>query len=98
LKFWPSREKPPVRERDAPIVIGASAAGPAAPALGLLLLPLHAARTPTESATALIAMTFLENQGRLDLTARFLLPRLIRILQGRARPRHRGAHFRGYTG
>jgi hypothetical protein len=36
----------------------------------LLLLPLlvQAARTPTESATALSAMAFLENQGRDALT------------------------------
>jgi hypothetical protein len=36
----------------------------------LLLLPLllHAARTPTESATAPNAAAFLENQGRLALT------------------------------
>ena len=36
----------------------------------LLLLPLllHAARTPTESATAPSATAFLENQGRLALT------------------------------
>jgi len=37
--------------------------------LGLLLLPLvHAARTPTESATAPSAAAFLENQGRGALT------------------------------
>ena len=37
--------------------------------LGLLLLPLvHAARTPTESATAPNATAFLENQGRGALT------------------------------
>ena len=46
-----------------------------APALELLLLLLQAARTPTESATAPTAMAFGENQGRLDLNARFLLPR-----------------------
>ena len=40
----------------------------------LLLLLVQAARAPTESATALMAMAFLENQGRLDLNARFLLP------------------------
>src|ERR1700759_3028566 len=34
----------------------------------LLLLLLHAARTPTESATAPSATAFLENQGRLALT------------------------------
>jgi hypothetical protein len=34
----------------------------------LLLLPLHAARTPTESATAPTATAFLENQGRCALT------------------------------
>jgi hypothetical protein len=42
--------------------------------LVLLLLLVQAARAPTESATALMAMAFLENQGRLDLNARFLLP------------------------
>src|SRR6185437_7237335 len=34
----------------------------------LLLLLLHAARTPTQSATAPSAAAFLENQGRLALT------------------------------
>jgi hypothetical protein len=34
----------------------------------LLLLLLHAARTPTESATAPNATAFLENQGRCALT------------------------------
>ncbi len=54
-----------MRESDAPIVIGPVEAGPLAPALGLLLPPLlHAARTPTDSATAPMAMAFLENQGR----------------------------------
>ena len=38
-------------------------------AVELLLLPLlHAARTPTESATAPSATAFLENQGRCALT------------------------------
>ena len=65
-----------MRESDAPIVIGPVEAGPVVPALGLLLPPLlHAARTPAHSATAPMAMAFLENQGRLDLNARFLLPR-----------------------
>src|ERR1700722_13633723 len=43
---------------------------PAELLLLLLLLPplLHAARTPTESATAPSAMAFLENQGRGALT------------------------------
>jgi hypothetical protein len=37
--------------------------------LGLLLLPLvHAARTPTDSATAPSVAAFLENQGRGALT------------------------------
>jgi hypothetical protein len=36
--------------------------------LPLLLLLLQAARTPTESATALMVMTFLENQGKVNLT------------------------------
>jgi hypothetical protein len=41
-----------------------------APVLVLELLPLllQAASTPTESATALRVMTFLENQGRVALT------------------------------
>lgn len=41
-----------------------------APVPELELLPplLQAARTPTESATALRVMTFLENQGRVVLT------------------------------
>ncbi|MGH3267812.1 MAG: hypothetical protein ACRDN1_01895, partial [Trebonia sp.] len=55
-----------------PMVIGVAFAEVLALALGLelLLLPLllHAARTPTESATALSAMAFLENQGRDALT------------------------------
>jgi hypothetical protein len=59
------------------MVIGADVDADAEPvleALGevdvLLLLPLllQAARTPTESATALSAMAFLENQGRDALT------------------------------
>ena len=37
-------------------------------AVELLLLLLHAARTPTESATAPSATAFLENQGRCALT------------------------------
>src|ERR1700722_11652446 len=43
---------------------------PAELLLLLLLLPplLHAARTPTESATAPSATAFLENQGRCALT------------------------------
>lgn len=64
-----------MRDSDAPIVIGAAFAElvglELAPVLELLLLLpllLHAARTPTESATALSAMTFLENQGRDALT------------------------------
>jgi hypothetical protein len=72
-------EKSPVRDSDAPIVIGVVFAELLALALGLvlvllllllLLLPLllQAARTPTESATALSAMAFLENQGRDALT------------------------------
>ena len=82
MKAWPSAEKSPVRESEAPIVIGVELAGDelAAPVelaglelaavLLLLLLPplLHAARTPTESATAPSAMAFLENQGRGALT------------------------------
>jgi hypothetical protein len=67
-------EKSPVRDSDAPMVIGVAFAEVLALAPGLvlelLLLPLllHAARTPTESATALSAMAFLENQGRDALT------------------------------
>jgi hypothetical protein len=67
-----------VRDSDAPMVIGVVFAELLALALGLvlvlelllLLLPLlvQAARTPTESATALSAMAFLENQGRDALT------------------------------
>jgi hypothetical protein len=43
---------------------------PPAALLVLLLLPplLHAARTPTESATTPNATAFLENQGRFALT------------------------------
>jgi hypothetical protein len=53
----------------------------------LLLLPLllHAARTPTESATALSAMAFLENQGRDALTPGSSFPAGVRVLRGRAR-------------
>jgi hypothetical protein len=71
-------EKSPVRDNDAPMVIGVAFAELVALALALalewllllLLLPLllQAARTPTESATALSAMAFLENQGRDALT------------------------------
>ena len=84
MKAWPSAEKSPVRDSEAPIVIGFELAGdelaapvalaelevPAELLLLLLLLPplLHAARTPTESATAPSAMAFLENQGRGALT------------------------------
>ena len=57
-----------MRESDAPIVIGPVSAGALAPALGLLLPPpLHAARAPMASATAPMAMAFLEDQGRLHL-------------------------------
>ena len=56
------------RESDAPIVIGPVSAGALALALGLLLPPLlHAARAPMASATAPMAMAFLEDQGRLHL-------------------------------
>jgi hypothetical protein len=43
---------------------------PVVPEVLLVLLPLllHAARTPTESATAPSATAFLENQGRCALT------------------------------
>lgn len=64
-----------MRDSDAPMLIGVVFAELLALALGLvlellLLLPLlvQAARTPTESATALTAMAFLENQGRDALT------------------------------
>jgi hypothetical protein len=73
-------EKSPVRDSEIPIVIGAVLLALAAVEalevellLGvvvlLLLLPLHAARTPTESAATAPSVTaFLENQGRLALT------------------------------
>jgi RecA/RadA recombinase len=83
----PSAEKSPCRESDAPMVIGADVVDAVAELLPealadgdvlvlvlLLLLLVQAARAPTESATALRAMAFLENQGRVDLNARFLLP------------------------
>jgi hypothetical protein len=71
---WPSAEKSPVSDSDAPMVIGAVELG-----LGLvlllllvvllLLLLLHAAIVPTErTATAVRANVFLENQGRSGLT------------------------------
>jgi hypothetical protein len=60
----------------------------------LLLLLLQAARTPTESATALVVMTFLENQGKVNLTpgSSFLLGQ---GCSGSSPPTHRRAHFRG---
>jgi hypothetical protein len=83
------------------MLIGVFEAGLVEPAavLELLLLPLllQAARTPTESATALMVMTFLENQGKVNLTpgSSFLLGQ---VVQGRAR-RHIGVlTFEGYTG
>lgn len=100
-----------MRDSDAPMVIGADEADAEplalvlAPALELLLLlllllPLQAARTPTESATAPMAMAFLENQGRLDLNARFLLPRRsISIFFGVEPVGYIGVlTFDGYTG
>jgi hypothetical protein len=94
LYAWPSAEKSPVRESDAPMVMGAADAelevlglelelAALVLELLLLLLPLlQAARTLTESAaTALRAMAFLENQGGLPLRTWFLLPRF-RILLG----------------
>jgi hypothetical protein len=80
-----------VRDSDAPMLIGVVFAEVLALALGLelllLLLPLllHAARTPTESATALSAMAFLENQGRDALTPGSSFPAGVRVLRGRAR-------------
>jgi hypothetical protein len=77
----PSAEKSPVREREAPMLIGAEDDDPLADELAdpvevvpvevvpvELLLLLHAARTPTESATAPSVTAFLENQGRCALT------------------------------
>lgn len=82
-----------MRDSDAPMVIGVVFAELVALALALalvlelLLLPLllHAARTPTESATALSAMMFLENQG--GMLSRPVPPFLlgVRVLRGRAR-------------
>ena len=66
--------------------------------LVLLLLPLHAARTPTDSATAPIATAFLENQGRGALTpgSSFLIAHASR---GETSPSdYPRAHLRGYTG
>ena len=64
-----------MRDSDVPIVIGVAFAElvglevvPVLELLLLLLLLLQAARTPTESATALSATAFLENQGRDALT------------------------------
>jgi hypothetical protein len=80
-----------VRDSDAPMLIGVVFAEVLALALGLelllLLLPLllHAARTPTESATALSVMAFLENQGRDALTPGSSFPTGVRVLRGRAR-------------
>jgi hypothetical protein len=91
LKACPSAEKSPVRESEAPIEIGAVDAGDellaapvglAAPVeLLLLLLLLHAARTPTESATAPSVTAFLENQGRCALTpgSSFLIVMVLRV-------------------
>ena len=64
----------------------------------LVLLPLQAARTPTESATALIAATFLENQGRLYLNARFLLPSRSGIFRVEPIGDIGMLTFEGYTG
>jgi hypothetical protein len=68
--------------------------------LGLLLLPLvHAARTPTESATAPNATAFLENQGRGALTpGSSFLNRSCFSVGKRARRMLRVLTFRGYTG
>src|SRR6202011_989968 len=79
LKAAPSAAKSPPKESDAPMVIGAvelvepdELAEPVLllvlPLLLVLLLLLHAARTPTESATAPTTTAFLENQGRCALT------------------------------
>jgi hypothetical protein len=86
-KAWPSTALSPVRDSEAPIVIGADDAEADVLALELelvlvlellllLLLLVQAARTLTEStATALRAMAFMENQGGLLLNTWFLLPR-----------------------
>jgi hypothetical protein len=63
----------------------------------LLLLLLHAARTPTESATAPSATAFLENQGRCALTpgSSFLIAYLTSETSSRLRL---GPVAEGYTG
>ena len=63
----------------------------------LLLLLLHAARTPTESATAPTATAFLENQGRCALTpgSSFLIAHDSSESSFR---RLREPTFEGYTG
>src|ERR1700730_14069421 len=63
----------------------------------LLLLLLHAARTPTESATAPTATVFLENQGRCALTpgSSFLITHDCSESSFR---RLREPTFEGYTG
>src|SRR5215472_17007795 len=74
-----------------------------APVLGvllLLLLLLQAARTPTQSAMALMAIAFvvitlLENQGSSALTPGSSFLYCFGIRQDRARPKRRRAHFRG---
>jgi hypothetical protein len=63
----------------------------------LLLLLVHAARTPTDSATALTATAFLENQGRCALTpgSSFLIAHDSSESSYR---RLREPTFEGYTG
>src|SRR6266851_5775911 len=66
---WPSAEKSPVRDSDAPMVMGLVVALPAG--AGLLLEPLalvQAARTLSPStATAVVAIAFVENRGRTGI-------------------------------
>jgi hypothetical protein len=64
----------------------------------LVLLLVHAARTPTESATAPSVKAFLENQGRGALTpgSSFLIAHASQMESSPSDvPR---AHLRGYTG
>src|SRR5580704_4453896 len=93
----PSVEKSPVRESDAPTVIGALVLGlellaPLVGPLLVLLLLLQAATTPADrTVAALKARQFLESQGRWGLTpgASFLLVRISRIRYRRCRAHQR---------
>src|SRR5260370_40449528 len=63
---WPSAEKSPVMDSDAPRVMGLVVALPAG--AGLLLELVQAARTLSPStATAVVAIAFLENRGRTGI-------------------------------